>query len=212
MFDEDDKIAWDKLVRKNATGRGRLDVGETLAIDLGEVEPGSFGTVFITITPIDATGRPAESFEQALQPIPISLDGTIKLRGTVLERETFEQFDFDYQVDQPIYAYSMSKDSWNDMKKALGVKDAPAVEVEMKKASTLAGEPWVQFSGELIKIGDRIQPRLHCSLKRSKEPFRWTTPGLSLDASPDQVEIFRLPPEKEGMTRLLFVEVETEVK
>ena len=42
-----DKIAWNKLVRKNATGRGRLDASETLAIDLGEVEPGQFGTVLI---------------------------------------------------------------------------------------------------------------------------------------------------------------------
>lgn len=67
-YKEDHKIEWNKLVRKNATGQGKLAPFEALAINLGEVEPGLFATVFMTVTPIDATGRESKSFEASRYP------------------------------------------------------------------------------------------------------------------------------------------------
>jgi beta-lactamase regulating signal transducer with metallopeptidase domain len=69
-MDKDGRIAWKKLVRKDSTGRAKLNAGETLAIDLGEVEPRSFGTVFFTLVPIDATGREMKSFKETVRRVP----------------------------------------------------------------------------------------------------------------------------------------------
>ncbi|MCW1884413.1 M56 family metallopeptidase [Luteolibacter flavescens] len=57
MFDNESKINWKKLQRKVARGIGRLSPGETVAINLGEVESRCFPTIFITAVPIDAVGR-----------------------------------------------------------------------------------------------------------------------------------------------------------
>ena len=208
MLDEDNNIDWSKLVQKNMTAHARLGVDETLAIDLGEVEPGAFGTVFMTINPIDRRGLVIASFKESLQPIPIPVEGKLMLCGTVAERDTFPDFDFDYEVDSPMYAFSISKKDWERVKKTMELEDGPTVEVGKEKPAILAGEDQVMFSGEWVQndSGGTIQPRLACWIKRGGTTVGPTIP-YSLEASPDQVEIFRLRPTKQGMTRLLFVEV-----
>ncbi|HEY1122597.1 MAG TPA: hypothetical protein VGE67_13385, partial [Haloferula sp.] len=208
MLDEDNNIDWSKLVQKNMTAHARLGVDETVAIDLGEVEPGAFGTVFMTINPIDRQGLVIASFKESLQPIPIPVESKLMLCGTVAERDTFPDFDFDYEVDSPMYAFSISKKDWERVKKTTELEDGPTVEVGKEKPAILAGEDQVMFSGEWIQNGSggTILPRLACWIKRGGTTVGPTIP-YSLEASPDQVEIFRLVPQKKGMTRLLFVEV-----
>lgn len=201
-------IAWDKLVRKNATGRGRLGVGETLAISLGELEPGCFGTVFMTVTPLNAAGVSVDSYEEALSPIPQPLEGKLKLRATVLERESFPDFDMDYEINMPMYAFFITKDHWALVKKNLGVKAAPAKELAAGEVIPVPGVDIAMLSAELFKVEDAVQPRLNCWLRGDTDSFPTTPPTVSFDTSTERVEIFRLRPEKQGMTRLLFVEVE----
>ena len=208
MLDEDNNIDWSKLVQKNMTAHARLNVDETVAIDLGEVMPGSFGTVFMTVNPIDQQGRVTASFKESLQPIPIPVEGTLRLCGTVVERDTVPDFDFDYLVESPMYAYSISKSRWDRLKKTMKLEDGPTIDVGKEETVILAGEDQVKFSGEWLKIGDKVQPQVNCWMSRdSGAAGQPTVPFRHLITSPDEVEIFRLRPTKEGMTRLLFVEV-----
>ncbi|MEK7949008.1 M56 family metallopeptidase [Luteolibacter soli] len=102
MFDKDEKIDWKKLVRKDATGRGTLNAGETLAIDLGKMENNRFGTIFFTLVPISPTGFELKSFKEAARRRPVVVAGKLKLRGTILEREFFEELVTAYLEDVPV--------------------------------------------------------------------------------------------------------------
>ena len=209
IMEEDDKIAWRKLVRKDAAGHGKLNVGDTLAIDLGEVEPGSFGTIFFTTIPIDATGRDLDSFEKALRRSPVAVKEKLKLRGIVLEREFFEEFPAGYSGGIPNTSMALSKKSWEDMKKKLGVKPAPVVELDGDEPVTIAGEDQVAFTGKIYQTEDGMVPTLQCWPNNRKKTYPDRGQSFSLGGSMDTVSVIELKPLKPGMVRLLFLEVES---
>jgi hypothetical protein len=149
LFDENDKIAWHKLVRKNTTGRGNLAPGETLSIQLGEVEPGIFASVFMTVTPIDATGREAESFEKANYVPKEEVSGKVRLRCTLLDDLEKAGLVADDQSgpDTGIAALFAPK-QWETVKAGIRGKALKPVSLRYGKES----EPWPELPGVKITV------------------------------------------------------------
>lgn len=150
LFDDDDKIAWHKLLRKNATGRGNLAPGETLSIQLGEVEPGIFASVFMTVTPIDATGREAKSFEEANYVPKEEVSGKVRLLGTLLDDlgKAGLIADDHSGPDTGIAALFDAK-QWETVKAGMGGKELKPVTLRYGKEY----EPWPELPG--VKITAR---------------------------------------------------------
>lgn len=150
LFDEDDKIAWHKLVRKNATGRGKMAPGETLSISLGEVEPGLFAMVFITVTPIDATGREMKSFEESISiagPTKEEVSGRVRLNATLLD--DFENFArIEGNPTGKGLAALFGAEEWKHVAAGIGGKPLKEITLRYGKES----EPWPELPGVKIAV------------------------------------------------------------
>ncbi|MEK7949009.1 hypothetical protein [Luteolibacter soli] len=105
---------------------------------------------------------------------------------------------------------TLSKETWNRMKKKLGVEKAPAVELDQDKPVTLAGENEVAFTGKLLKTEDGTYPSVECWPEKRMKTHPQLGPSFPLAARQDGVAVIQLQPRKPGMVRLLFIEVETE--
>ena len=149
LFDEDDKIEWNKLVRKNATGQGKLAPSETLAINLGEIENGLFPTVFITVTPIDATGREVKNFEESNYVPKKEVSGKVRLHGTYLDDLDNAGLiaDDGFGPFTGIAALFDSK-QWETVKAGMGGKSLKPVTLRYGKES----EPWPELPGVKITV------------------------------------------------------------
>jgi beta-lactamase regulating signal transducer with metallopeptidase domain len=63
LSNKPDSLDPDQIKIVKRVGTGRLDAGQTLCIDLGEIEPDRYLQVFSTVVPINEAGMPLDSFE-----------------------------------------------------------------------------------------------------------------------------------------------------
>ena len=214
LLDEGSDIDWLRLVQRSAESRGDLNNGETLVTSLGEVETGKFAAIFVTVRATDATGRPAESFEEASLREPRSLSGRLRYRGTVVERAEFEGFEVIGGLQTPGYSFYITRAHWEEMKDRLGGEELPAVEAPAGKSL----RPWegvkgVSFTGkilerELFHGHNQIEISLDCRFSANGEDSPDNARASKVEVSSGLVHLFKLEPEAPGATRFLFLEVE----
>jgi hypothetical protein len=164
----DRKIAWNRLVRKNASGEAKLAPGDTLAVNLGEVERGLFATVFMTVTPIDRTGREMKSFKEAIylpEPPKEEVSGEVRLKGILLE-DLYGVEPIDTDGTHLGIGSMFSPDQWKRVKDEIGGESLGEATLEYGRES----EPWPELPGVKIEV-TRYQgePRLD---------VRFTFPGI----------------------------------
>lgn len=206
-LDEDANVAWDKLVHKQGVATGLLGPDESMAISLGEVTPGRYATVFVTVTPIDATGRPAPDFESAMYEVVPPIKGKVRVRGTVLGlAEGAEITSISEKL--PNLFSPISKEEWVTMKKAYAVKkELPEVILSTGEFS----QPWedikgLSFSPGLLPESTGTDLSFRFSETQDLPPEGAPTTGIALPK--DLMPLIRLRPDANGEQRLLLLEVE----
>ncbi|MGC4015606.1 MAG: M56 family metallopeptidase [Luteolibacter sp.] len=87
-FPEPTAVQWANVHRCDTSLEGDLEVGETIAATFGEIEPGKYLTVFATVVPIDATGRPVGRFDEQTSfraPKPANPAPYLRVKGTLVD-------------------------------------------------------------------------------------------------------------------------------
>ena len=148
-LEKNSPIDWKNLVSKAAKGSAELSPGETLAINLGEIENGYFPTVFMTVTPIDSTGSEVKNFEESNYVPKEEVSGKVRLLGTLLDDLDKAGLIADDLTgpDTGIAALFDAK-HWETVKAGLGGKALKPVTLRYGKES----EPWPELPGVKITV------------------------------------------------------------
>lgn len=208
-FEEIPKIAWKKLVRKNARGEAMLAPGETLAVNLGEVERGLFATVFMTVVPIDTTGREMKSFKEAIyrqKPPKGEVSGKVRLKGILLD-DLWGAPPLEADGTHLGMASIFSADQWKQVEEEIGGKSLGEATLEYGSES----EPWPELPGVKIAVR-RYKEEPHLEVRFTFPGTLSENPGFqrrfSLACKPGTAIVSHLAVSSDGKPRGLIVIVE----
>lgn len=207
LFDEDEEIAWDKLVSTRGGAAGDLAPKDTLAIYVGEVMPGQHRTVFVTVTPIDMIGVEVGDFESARYDLPPPVGGNLKIRGTLIEvgDDPKAPFGDGGLSAPPAYCSKETAAKWRKQLKV--IKELPEVVV----AGGEFHSPWdevgeLSFSAEFV--GDRAWTNFRFRALGAPEDAPGGTPTSERMIPSDCAALLYVTPNDRGDSRFMILEVE----